>query len=56
METMVSPGWSWKNEYRLAFYGSETLPDVLNVGAVTIDNVKNEPIVQTISTELVYRF
>ena len=59
MEVMIAPGWFVKSEYRYADYGSKTLTDVgdpafvaFSTGATT--TIK--PVVQTVRTELVYKF
>ena len=50
-------GLFWKNEYRFAEYDSKTLPTfILPSGAPTGQSEANHPYVQTITTELVYRF
>jgi outer membrane immunogenic protein len=52
---ITAPGWFMKTEYRSAFYDRISLPETFvgggNAGAVTF-----KPIVQTVSTSLVYRF
>jgi outer membrane immunogenic protein len=55
VEYEVLRGWSWKNEYRLASYDSRTLRDC-TATAVCLDSITFEPTVQTIRSELVYRF
>ncbi len=49
------PGLFWKTEYRFADYGSHTDPLLLN-GAPTTSAIDHHPYVQTIRSELVYRF
>jgi outer membrane immunogenic protein len=60
MEAMFAPGWFWRNEYRFADYGTATLTDTcVNpalCGAGQFFNITFHPIVQTVSSEIVYRF
>jgi outer membrane immunogenic protein len=52
-----APGWFMKTEYRAAYYGRVTLPETfVGSGAPTPDSLTFKPLVQTISTSLVYRF
>jgi outer membrane immunogenic protein len=53
-----APGWFMKSEYRAAYYGRATLPEVQFVfnGALFNDIVTFKPLVQTASASLVYRF
>jgi len=46
-------GWYARTEYRYASYGSKTLPDVTGV---PISLVQIKPYVQTVRSELVYKF
>jgi outer membrane immunogenic protein len=51
------PGLMWKTEYRFADYGSKTIPILVTAtGAPTGVATNSHPYVQTIRTELVYRF
>jgi outer membrane immunogenic protein len=50
-----APGWFMKTEYRAAYYDRVTLPETSG-GALTGTSVTFKPLVQTISTSLVYRF
>jgi outer membrane immunogenic protein len=54
-----APGWFMKSEYRAAYYGRATLPAAPiggpGIGLITT-TLTFKPIVQTISTSLVYRF
>jgi len=53
---ITAPGWFMKTEYRTAFYDRATLAEtVVGVGPLG-QSVTFKPIVQTISTSLVYRF
>ncbi len=53
-----APGWFMKTEYRAAYYGRATLTETItpNPGAGVLVNDTFRPLVQTISTSLVYRF
>jgi outer membrane immunogenic protein len=51
-----APGWFMKTEYRSAFYDRISLPETLVAGGSAGAAVTFKPIVQTISTSLVYRF
>jgi outer membrane immunogenic protein len=51
-----SPGWFMKTEYRVAEYDKKTLTETTLGGLPTGFGVTFSPIVQTVSTSLVYRF
>jgi outer membrane immunogenic protein len=51
-----APGWFMKTEYRAAYYNRVTLPETFVAGGLTPDSVTFKPLVQTVSTSLVYRF
>jgi outer membrane immunogenic protein len=51
-----APGWFMKTEYRSAFYDRATLRDLTPGGVPTGFATTFKPIVQTVSTSLVYRF
>jgi outer membrane immunogenic protein len=51
-----SPGWFMKTEYRVAEYDRVTLPETFLTGGATGVALSTKPIVQTVSTALVYRF
>jgi outer membrane immunogenic protein len=55
VEYEVFRGWNWKNEYRVASYDSRTLRDCTAIG-FCLDSITFKPTVQTIRSELVYRF
>lgn len=55
VEAALAPGWFWRSEYRLAYYGSKTLPDTDGTGGIN-DSITFKPTVQTITTQLVYKF
>jgi outer membrane immunogenic protein len=51
------PGWFMKTEYRAAEYNRVTLPESFVAGGLPIGlAVTLKPLVQTVSTQLVYRF
>jgi len=54
---ITAPGWFMKTEYRAAYYGHQNVNEIFDgtniIGANTISFT---PIVQTVSTSLVYRF
>jgi outer membrane immunogenic protein len=50
------PGLFWKTEYRFAQYGRDNLPILDNAGALTGTSVASDKTVQTIRSELVWRF
>jgi outer membrane immunogenic protein len=60
MEAMFAPGWFWRNEYRYADYGTTTLTDTCTnpalCGAGQFFNITFHPIVQTVRSEIVYKF
>jgi outer membrane immunogenic protein len=51
-----APGWFMKTEYRAAYYTKKTIDE--NIGGVStgLDSITFNPLVQTVSTSLVYRF
>ncbi|MBX9826028.1 MAG: outer membrane beta-barrel protein [Xanthobacteraceae bacterium] len=57
VEAAILPGVFWRNEYRYAQYGSETVTDSsTNPAALTRNNINFRPTVQTVTTQLVYKF
>jgi len=53
---ITAPGWFMKTEYRVAEYDKKTLTETTLGGLPTGFGVTFNPIVQTVSTSLVYRF
>jgi outer membrane immunogenic protein len=51
-----APGWFMKTEYRAAYYGNKNLSELNAVNAPVGFDISTKPLVQTISTSLVYRF
>jgi outer membrane immunogenic protein len=54
---IAAPGWFMKTEYRAAYFGTATLQELnVTTGAPLAVSTTFRPLVQTISTSLVYRF
>lgn len=54
---ITAPGWFMKTEYRAAYFDRSTLAESnLATGVLTGNSVSFHPLVQTVSTSLVYRF
>jgi outer membrane immunogenic protein len=54
---ITAPGWFMKTEYRAAYFNRATLAETnIATGALTGNSTSFHPLVQTISTSLVYRF
>jgi outer membrane immunogenic protein len=53
---IAAPGWFMKTEYRAAYYNRITLPETFVGGVLTGESATFKPLVQTVSTSLVYRF
>jgi len=52
-----APGWFMKTEYRAAYYDRKDVAVRTDVGNLaTTDTISFKPLVQTVSTSLVYRF
>ena len=59
LEYMIFPGWFVKTEYRYASYSSKTVAGIIvppAAPALTSINMTLKPQVQTVRTELVYKF
>ncbi|MBX9844282.1 MAG: outer membrane beta-barrel protein [Xanthobacteraceae bacterium] len=57
VEAAIARGWFWRNEYRYAQYGSEVVTNTSSNPAAGIrNNINFEPTVQTITTQIVYKF
>jgi outer membrane immunogenic protein len=58
-EASLGGGWFWRNEYRYAYYDNTAVPDV-NVSSPAafpaFNSINFKPTVQTVTTQLVYRF
>lgn len=50
---LLGRGWFWRNEYRYASYGSKTLAEA---GPVPPTSVDFKPVVQTIVSQVVFKF
>jgi outer membrane immunogenic protein len=55
VETSVAPNLFWRTEYRYSYYNSKDLPEAVSSGAI-VNNITFKPTVQTVTTELVYKF
>jgi outer membrane immunogenic protein len=53
---IAAPGWFMKTEYRVAEYERVNLAETFVGGGLTGLAISTRPIVQTVSTSLVYRF
>jgi outer membrane immunogenic protein len=54
---ITAPGWFMKTEYRAAYYDRKNIDALSDVGNLPAPaNLAFKPLVQTISTSLVYRF
>jgi outer membrane immunogenic protein len=54
---ITAPGWFMKTEYRAAYFQSRAINERLDIdGTLAGVDVRFKPLVQTISTSLVYRF
>jgi outer membrane immunogenic protein len=53
-EVAVTPNLFWRSEYRFARYNSQTLTD--SNGTVNANFITFKPSVQTVTTQLVYKF
>jgi outer membrane immunogenic protein len=52
-----APGWFMKTEYRAAYYNKKTIDELVDgTNALAGNSITFHPLVQTISTSLVYRF
>jgi outer membrane immunogenic protein len=54
---IAAPGWFMKTEWRVAEFDRTDIPQLSNTTNLSIgSNISFRPIVQTVSTSLVYRF
>lgn len=51
---MLGKGWFWRNEYRYASYASKAVP--VSIGGVTLDNINFKPVVQTVTSQVLFKF
>jgi len=51
-----SPGWFMKTEYRAAWYQRKDISELDALNTLVGNDIRFKPVVQTISTSLVYRF
>jgi outer membrane immunogenic protein len=54
VEAALTGGWFWRNGYRVAYYGNHVLTDTN--GATFVNNISFKPTVQTVTSQLVYKF
>ena len=50
---MLGKGWFWRNEYRYASYGTQTITDT---GTAVRDSFTFKPVVQTVTSSVVFKF
>jgi opacity protein-like surface antigen len=55
-EVAIMPSLFWRNEYRLARYGDVAIPDTSVAPPGVLSNINFKATVQTITTQLVYKF
>jgi len=55
LEVAAGGGWYWRSEVRYAEYSKQTLSDTNGAGA-RLNNITFEPVVQTATSEVVYKF
>ena len=55
LEAPILPNLFWRTEYRYASYDSKSLTDTNGVGGVQA-NITFKPVVQTVTTQLLYKF
>jgi outer membrane immunogenic protein len=53
---IAAPGWFMKTEYRAAWYDKKNISELDGTNALVGRDITFQPIVQTVSTSLVYRF
>jgi outer membrane immunogenic protein len=54
---ITAPGWFMKTEYRAAYYGTQNISELVDgTNALVGRDITFKPLVQTISSSLVYRF
>jgi outer membrane immunogenic protein len=51
-----APGWFMKTEYRAAYYDNKNVNIALDGVNTSVGSVSFKPLVETVSTSLVYRF
>jgi len=53
---ITAPGWFMKTEYRAAYFGNKNITEFTAANTPAGNDIGFKPLVQTISTSLVYRF
>jgi outer membrane immunogenic protein len=56
VEMAVLPGWFWRTEYRYSYYDSKDVPEIFTPGGATIGTFTFKPTVQSVTTQVVYKF
>ena len=56
MLTSIANGLFWRNEYRYAQYGTQVLTDTVPGTAIAFNSINFKPVVQTVTTQIVYKF
>jgi outer membrane immunogenic protein len=54
LEVAMHGGWFWRSEVRYADYSRDTLAET--VGGTTVANLNFDPVVETATSEIVYKF
>ena len=55
-EMALRSGLFWRTEYRYSYFGSKDIPEIFTPTGTTIGTFTFKPIVQSITTQLVYKF
>jgi outer membrane immunogenic protein len=55
-EMALSPGLFWRTEYRYSYFNSKDIPEILTPTGTTIGTFTFKPTVQSVTTQLVYKF
>lgn len=53
VESLFAPGWFFRTEYKVEDYGAHEIADS---GPLTQNNIRFRPVVQTVTSSLVYKF
>ena len=56
LEAPIMPNLFWRTEYRYASYDSKSLSDTNGTGIGLAANITFKPVVQTVTTQLLYKF
>ena len=55
MEYAIAPGWFWRNEYRYSRFDTASFLTNTNIPAFFGNIINFSPVVQTITTQLIYK-